>query len=260
MSPIDFINFKSLKSFLDSCIKLKICNNREKKITIDYNFLKAPKEDGKLESEIGPLREISKRPELRELVTHPVLASFLYHKWDNYKMIFSINLLVYFLFMMTLGFYIVFSSRLTIEEKIESDFYHCIKISFIATITMLFLRECFQVIVSPRAYFKSVTNYLEMVLITTSILMIFLPNGIICKALRILTIILATWEFSHLVTIWSFCSLSTHMIILKQVTKTFLKSLLLYMIIILALALCFVSLVEIKNADNDSEGEIFNGE
>lgn len=125
---------------------------------------------------------------------------------------------------------------------------------------MLSLRECFQVIVSPRGYFKSLTNYLEIILITSSVLMIYLRNGIICKVLRILTIILATWEFSHLVTIWSFCSLSTHMIILKQVTKTFLKSLLLYMIIILALALCFISLVEIKTVDNGEDDIMYTGE
>lgn len=206
--------------------------------------------DGKLESEVGPLREISKRPQLRELITHPVLASFLYHKWSNYRLIFSINLLVYFLFMLTLGFHIVFSSQLTPDQKIESDFYKYTRISFIATVLMLFLRECFQVIVSPCAYFKSVTNYLEMVLIVSSVLLLCLPDGILCKILKISTIILATWEFSHLVTIWSFWSLSTHMIILKQVTKTFLKSLLLYMIIIVALALCFISLVEVTGKLN----------
>lgn len=209
-----------------------------------------------MESEIGPLRDISKRRELRELITHPVLFSFLYHKWDNYKLIFSINLLVYFLFMVTLGSFIVISSRMPSEERNQTELYKWTKFSFVATILMLFLRECFQVIVSPLSYFKSLTNYLEMILIVTSVLSIFLPDGVLCKILRISTIILATWEFSHLVTIWSFCSLSTHMIILKQVTKTFLKSLLLYMIIIVALALCFISLVDLKNMDKSEFSEI----
>lgn len=258
---------EALETYLDECISTKPRRHGEEQqeIIIDYNFLVAPKTEDEFGHEILPLQRIANNSELRSLIAHPVLSSFLFLKWSKLWLIFLVNLLMFSFFMISLIYYIVLSSMLTPEQKQESGSFSMFKIFSIASILMLLIRELFQLILSPKIYFKSLINYFEIALIILGIILIYNhdhkdPNEAHMRILRAVTILFAAYEFLQLIGTLPYLSISTHMVILKKVALTFLKSLLLYSILIISFALCFFSLFGGKKKESDDREKKNGGE
>lgn len=108
---------------------------------------------------------------------------------------------------------------------------------------MLTLREITQCLLSFRNYFKSRMNWFEMTLIVLSSLVLFGDfDEEFQRVLRAMTILCASTEFLFLAGTTPSFSISTHMVILRTVIVTFMKSIAFYAILLIGFALCFFTL------------------
>lgn len=256
-AQIYHIRKEIFEEFLDECITRNIHEpTGEHRITIDFNFLVAPEQDGQdFFEEIAPLEDIANNAELRPLILHPVLSSFLYLKWIKLSILFYTNLIFFFFFMGSFITYIVL-------YKSDMFFY----MSLMALILMM-MKEVMQCFLSYKNYFKSHMNWFELMLIVL-IWIVLLDNQyksihddlvelIGIKTIRIIrgvTILCCTYEFLILFGDLPNFSVSTHMVILKRVFITFLKSIALYSILLVGFAFCFYTLFG-ESGKESSESE-----
>lgn len=248
-TPVNDINRDTFKEFLDECITTNIRRNGddEHEITIDYKFLMAPAaaKHEEFSEEIAPLREIAKNSDLRPLILHPVLSSFLYLKWSKLTRLFYFNLILFCTFMVSLIVYIVLCQSIPEEQRNNNNTYSFFYLLSIISIIILMVREVFQFFLSPIDYMKSPINWFEIILIVLGWIVLLQDNKLddaTQRILRAVTILFAAYELLQLVGNLPFLSVSTHMVILKKVALTFFKSIALYSILLLAFALSFYTL------------------
>ncbi|XP_065199603.1 transient receptor potential cation channel protein painless-like [Planococcus citri] len=104
------INSSSLSGYLDSCISSR--NESpfviDPEIIIDYKALIQPNENfaGRIVYEMEIFTVLESSLELRKLLKHPVLVSFLYMKWHLVKRYYFINFAIYLCFCLSLSLYI----------------------------------------------------------------------------------------------------------------------------------------------------------
>lgn len=285
-TPMDEVNREVLEEFLGDCVTTNVrrTGDEEMKISISYNFLMAPKlskADAEFRQEIAPLQNIADNPELRPLILHPVLSSFLYLKWSKLSPLFYGNLVMFSIFMVSLIVYIVLSQSIPVEERNDNGWYGLFYVLSIIGLVFLMIRELLQCILSLTQYIKSPVNWFEIALIILGWIILLQSNENVAadkthyRILRAVTILLAAYEFLQLVGTLPILSVSTHMVILKRVSITFLKSIGLYSIVLLAFALSFYVLFGGKheedmvekaaanvtgssNADKEDEPDTFN--
>lgn len=256
-AQIYHIGREVFEEFLDERITLDVHETTgEQKITIDFGFLVAPDKKGQeFFEEIAPLEDIANNAELRPLILHPVLSSFLYLKWIKLSILFYTNLLFFFFFMGSFTTYVVL-------YKSDALF----MMSLVSLILMM-VKELMQFYLSYKSYFKSHMNWFELTLIVL-IWIVLLDNqfksihdnltGVIgnktVRIIRGVTILCAAYELMILFGDLPNFSVSTHMVILKRVFITFLKSIALYSILLLGFAFCFYTLF-----GDDGDGSATNG-
>lgn len=253
-AQIYHIRKEIFEEFLDECITVDVHEpTGEQRVTIDFNFLVAPEEKGHdFFEEIAPLEDIANNVELRPLILHPVLSSFLYLKWIKLSILFYMNLLFFFFFMGSLTTYIIF-------YKSDTLFW----MSMVSLVLMM-AKEVMQCYLSCKNYFRSHMNWFELMLIVLIWIVLLdshfksvhddLVKVIGIKSLRIIrgvTILCCTYEFLILFGDLPNFSVSTHMVILKRVFITFLKSIGLYSILLVGFAFCFYTLF----GDNGQESK-----
>lgn len=237
----------TFEGFLDDSVEFVSKRNKkthmyvyghdEQQLSIDYSFLMPTV--GKENREIEPLYLISHNKELHDLIKHPVLFSFILLKWGKLSMLFYINFVMFSMFMLSLIFFIVYSQTNDQDNRIKDVFFGL----SIVSVAMLIVRELLQCIFSFKNYFKSKMNWFELVLIGLSIFVLLdLFDDNVQRIIRGFTILLAATEFLTLAGTLPNLSVSTHMVILKTVILTFLKSIALYSILLFAFALCFFTI------------------
>lgn len=261
-TPIDEISRATLEKFLDESISTNTTRdkNRQPDIQIDYNFLIAPKRNREIDSadkdgfckEIASLKRISDNEELRSLVTHPVLSSFLFLKWSKLSFLFYTNLALFSIFMAAFIVFIVLCQSLSEEERETNWLYMFFEGVSVVSLCFLMLREMFQCILSYKHYFLNLVNWFEIALIVLGWVVFFYISKFDDDDQRILRAVLilgAAFEFLQIVGTLPYLSVSTHMVILKRVSITFLKSIALYSILLLSFGLAFFMLF----GDNQNE-------
>jgi hypothetical protein len=107
------------------------------------------------------------------------------------------------------------------------------------------IQEIVQLVASHKTYFLKTSNWLDMVMIFLSNLVllgsfVFEPEDF--KRVRALFILIMAAQTIQIVSKISFLSMSLHMAIFKKVCKTFVKTIALYFILILAFAMSFYTL------------------
>lgn len=245
------INKESFERFLDDSIgavnrrnnktHMYVYGHDEQEVHINYSFLIPPQSEEN--REIAPLQLITKNKDLRHLIKHPVLFSYLYIKWSKLSLLFYINFFMFSLFMLSLIIFIVLCQSIVPEERTKNIAYMFFYGLSIVSVLMLFVRELFQCIFSVKHYFRSKMNWFEMFLIFLSCLVLLdLFEEDFQRILRGITILLAATEFLTLAGTLPNLSVSTHMVILKTVIITFLKSIALYSILLFGFALCFYTI------------------
>lgn len=261
-TAIDDIKREVFEDFLDSRVTTNVRrSDEEQEIMINYNFLTAPKlyvTQDEYRSEIAPLQTIANNSELRPLILHPVLSSFLYLKWSKLTLLFYANLALFSTFMVSLIVYIVLCQSIPLEDRNESGFYTFFRILSMISIIVLMIREIFQCVLSPKSYFRSLVNWFEIALIVLGWIVLFQSNepgsdNATQRSVKALLILCAAYEFLQLVGTLPILSISTHMVILKKVGITFLKSIALYSIVLFAFAFSFFTLFGGKRKVNEDE-------
>ncbi|XP_063923216.1 transient receptor potential cation channel protein painless-like [Zophobas morio] len=260
--PIEDIKPELLERRLDDCVKFNVKNKnvekRDFEVTFDYCSLILPRkcknikfdesdpEDVRTNLKIAPETEViaymSRAPEFRPLLKHPVIVSFLLMKWHRIRLLFYTNLLFYFMFVTSLILYI-FTYYAYFDMEKHSDFVDGLSklpwVTLNLTFWLLVLREIFQMTVSLTNYLKSFENYVEIVLmiITGMILYIDGPSVATRKQLASTAILLGAFEF--VLMVGQHPKLSTNVVMLKTVSVNFFKLFLWYSLLILAFALSF---------------------
>ena len=272
-TPIDEISHATLEKFLNECISINLRGDKKiQDIQIDYNFLIAPNRNREQDSsdkdgyfkEISSLKRISDNEELRSLVNHPVLSSFLFLKWSKLSFLFYTNLALFSTFMVAFIIYIVLCQYLPKMQREENLIFIFFEKTSFVSIWLLMVREFFQCVLSYKHYVKSLMNWFEILLIILA-WVVFLNISRFSnenqRTMRAVLILFAAFEFLQIVGTLPFLSVSTHMVILKRVSITFFKSIALYSILLLSFGLSFFMLFgesqteKLNNEDEEAENK-----
>lgn len=201
-------------------------------------------------NEMASIEYMAESIDLRPLIRHPLIASFLFLKWNRLAFIFYLNFCLCLLFAVSTVYYIL-ACYINTPESVKLE-------NFVWSITLVLtiyigLRELGQFIFSPWAYLKSLENYMECGLVVLVTLILF--NS--CseswrRTIASTSILLVCVEIFLLAGSLPFLSFSTHYFMLRTVTQSFLKSFLLYAIIFFAFSLSFFTLLHEKPESKDN--------
>lgn len=260
---------QSFEDYLDSCITneisfavIDIHQAYYRNIRFDYKNLVPPALKQSTDTndantsceEMETIVYMSKCKELRHLLKHPLIQSFLFLKSQGLTLIFYLNILAYFLFSMTFCSYVM-TCYLDVNN---SDTVKNILwiLSWVMT-SVIASRELFQLILSPCNYWISIKNYYELTLlsIVAFILMNFDVTNNLLRAITAVSILLVISEL--FILLGSLEIFAIHYIMLKTVLISFVKGFILYVIILIAFALSFFCLLHksTKNGINSSQNE-----
>lgn len=240
------IHPKTLEKYFDQCIE------GDDLIVFNFENLIAPSEE--YPNDMTAIEFMSNSNDLRHLLEHPLIASFLFLKWNRMALIFYLDFACYFLLSVIIGFIsMYYLAEPTKHLTVMSVF------AFLFTIYVA-LRRTMQVIYSSKSYLRSWENYLNSLL--TFLIVVFLvlfviavPWNLHSPTLAAVCIIMITYEFFTLAgTFWHF-SIYAEMFIV--VLKNAIKSLQLYAIFLPAFSLLFYILLRDPTA-NESDGPNLN--
>lgn len=286
--PIADIDSETMKTHLDECIEQsQNCSNDDenKNITIRVTSLLPPRqgseysdneENCKLELENQPLvvgasellqettvlQYMSKSHELKHLLKHPVIMTFLFLKWYHIRFFFYINLALYLSFFVSLLTYIMIGYN-HITKTDHPIILNASLVVLSITFIILLLRELGQMIIYKLRYFMIFENWIELVLLfVTATLLVQHSKDTTIRQFSAVAIVLSAIEL--LLLIGQFPCLSTNIMMLRTVSYTFFKLLLWYSILLLAFAFSFYTLFQetseegngaIKNETKDEDEE-----
>ncbi len=239
------IDPKTLKSYFDRCI------TDEEMIVLNFENLISPSDD--YPNDMEAIKFISKSTELRHLLEHPLIASFLFLKWHRIALILYLDCVCYFLLSLLTGCVSMY--------YITNPAGHTGKMCALTLIfsTYTGTRRLVQIIFCSSDYRRSRDNYANSLL--TLLIVLFLVAFVIAVPMNFYTptmtaicIVLITYEFFTLAgTFWHF-SIYSEMFI--AVAKSSIKSLQLYAIFLPAFSLLFYILL--RDPDHDRETPDFN--
>ncbi|KAH8346313.1 hypothetical protein KR084_001791 [Drosophila pseudotakahashii] len=243
--PIKDMPPEVLEEHFDSCITTngEKPGERNFEIIIDYkNLMRRQERDSKpsnekLHDEMAPIAFIAESKEFRYLLQHPLISSFLFLKWHRLSVIFYLNFLLYSLFTAS----IITHTLLKFHESDHRALTALFGVLSWLGIGYLIVCEGIQWIMSPVRYFFSITNIMEVFLIILSICTCIESNfdKETQRVLAVFTILLVAMEFCLLVGSLPVLSISTHMLMLREVSSSFVKSFAIYSIFVLTFSLCF---------------------
>ena len=284
---LDWLSADVFENYLDS----KVATDNHNLLKIDYNFLVDPAirniglknhkdKNGKLlfSSGMSGLQNILNNERLKNLITHPILSTFINLKSKKYQLFVNSNFYIYmfgYLFpyflltflvsldsSVTAGFLVEIANFLKVDKvKFTSYLVQTVVGACIASTSFLTLRELaqlFWICESKATYFKSKSNLLQLFLISLSWIQLYglnfedLENREIFKTFIIipsaLIIIFGTIE---LLTILPYPSMGIYMTMLQEVSKTFVKFFTIFIFVIIAFTFSFCVAFNTGNDIND---------
>ncbi|KAH8252678.1 hypothetical protein KR032_001245 [Drosophila birchii] len=247
--PIEDMPPDLLEEHLDSCITTNGEKPGEQGFEIIFNYKNLIRQETTnqagnlralpqgLHDEMTPIAYIAEAKELRHLLQHPLISSFLFLKWHRLSVMFYLNFMLYSLFTAS----IITHTLLKFHESEHTALTNLFGVLSWLGIAYLIVREVIQWLMSPVLYFWSITNLMELVLIGLSILTCIESSydQETKRVLAVFTILLVSLEFCLLVGSLPVLSISTHMLMLRAVSSSFVKSFALYSIFVLTFSLCF---------------------
>ncbi|KAJ8727061.1 hypothetical protein PYW08_015458 [Mythimna loreyi] len=276
--PLADINAKTLETYLDECVTTngERPSDDDYEIHMKYSFLVYPNNslenelckvplmdnsinrekelDSLLAPETDALLYMTRNEELRPLLKHPVITSFLYLKWQRISCLFYANITFYSLLWLCLILYIILGY---VEEKKPPGSIEALNVvthtGAVIGLILLIFRELFQLLVSPTRYLQSLENWMEIVLIFVTALIVSNDSAeeSTKQQLSAVAILLSSAELVLL--IGQFPTLSTNIVMLKTVSWNFFKFLLWYCILIIAFALSFYTLFRQEEPDEEQK-------
>ncbi|KAF5292518.1 hypothetical protein FQR65_LT01664 [Abscondita terminalis] len=275
--PIEDIDANTLETHLDECMIANVDGNIDKEtFETKFNYktfmppvLLTPTEMLNKENEVEIGRKliaseiqqlsretevisyISKSPEMKHLLMHPTITSFLYIKWHRISCLLRANWAFYSLFCVILLVHIVFVYGKHKNEASTTASTIILSIVF----GLLLFREVFQIIVSPKTYFYNLENYIELLIIALTAYILFekSPSDGIRKQVSAFAILFGA--IGMVLLIGQHPKLSTKFVMLRTVSSNFLRFFLTYSILIMAFALSFYILLEDEIDENNNKNE-----
>lgn len=278
-APVDEISAEIFENFLDECIT-KESGNKSENVEIDYSFLIAVnctqidtnqdnQRDRRFRKEIATLHRIANNDELKSLVSHPVLSSFLFLKWTRLTTLFYVNLAVCLSFLLSFVSFVVLS-EVCCSKNDSQTVYIALKFVSLFSIILMMIRELFKLSLNHNFYFKKWSNLLEVLIILLALVVLSIDLDVgrkVCdkkndsddksalKSLKASLILGVSFQFLQIIGSLPFLSVSTHMAIFKRVLMTFFKSFLLYSIIVVAFGFSFFVIFNEPVDKNSNDGE-----
>lgn len=237
------INPKTLENYFDSCI------DGEDTIVFNYENLITPSDD--YPNDLVAIEFISNSRDLKHLLEHPLIASFLFIKWNRLALILYLDFLCYLLLSISIG--------CTSMYYIKNPFDHIYKMSVFTFLFIIYeiLRRSLQVILcSSIRRLETYMNIMLTILIVISLVLfvVAVPFDVHSSTIAAICIILITYEsFTLAGRFWHF-SIYSEMFI--AVAKSSIKSLQLFAIFLPAFSLLFYILLRDKNATTQDENEM----
>ncbi|KAF4520771.1 hypothetical protein B566_EDAN011423 [Ephemera danica] len=201
--------------------------------------------------EMEPLLLLSNSPVHRQLLNHPIIRSFLHLKWQRVKHYFYVNFALYLLFTITLSLHIHMlisstfvaphatgSSPSEIYEYSAPSAHNIIR--WIAAVFLLWplCREILEMCMSLRRYVRDFENVIETILVSVSIVLLFVQTDPYCT--QILSAIAILLAYTDLVLlIGRHPRFATFINMFTKVSKHFLGFFFLFSFLIFAFAYSF---------------------
>lgn len=252
-----------LEEFLNSTISTndRFSDDDDLEIRIDYNFLAPPFKETAIKKrqvkllncptqyqyveEMKPLKKIVENAELRQLLSHPTIASFILLKWKKLSFVVYSNLVLIVLFMMSFIPFTVLCQTIPVEEQSHNISFVTFQVLSLIVLTFMILREVTQAMLSLKQYIFDVSNWVDICLMTSALIVLLIETQIpnhLSRLLRTLVILLAAAEYFNVLGMVPILSVSIYTKMFKRVCKTFVKSLAFYSVMIIAFAFSFYSL------------------
>uniref|UniRef100_A0A182NMU5 Ion transport domain-containing protein n=1 Tax=Anopheles dirus TaxID=7168 RepID=A0A182NMU5_9DIPT len=253
--PISGMDSSLLEKHLDSCVT----NNDRKPGDDDYevkinfsNFIPPVRKFRPglpYEDEMGPILQMAQSSDKKRLLRHPVISSILLLKWLKLVNFFYINLVICTVFFVSFTIYVVFY-----YGRDNTPFKLLAYTFSIGGWMYLIIREWIQFLLNMRVYVRSMENGMEVLLIVASGVVLMRDfDDETRRVMSVLVILLSALEFTLLIGNLPVLSISTHMVMLKTVSKNFLKCLVLYSIILLAFAFSFHTLFRTNSSETKTD-------
>lgn len=195
--------------------------------------------------EIKPLKKIAENAELQRFIAHPTIASFILLKWNKISFLVYINLIMILMFMLSFIPFIVLCQTIPEGERSDSFSYILFQVLSFISLTALICRELMQCMISVSRYFLNISNYIDICLVVSSLVILIFESAIpnhVSRILRTVIILLAAAEYFNLLGMVPIMSVSIHTKMFKKVCATFVKSLTFYSMMIIAFAFSFYTL------------------
>lgn len=256
--PIADIPQSILLNYFDNCIQMRQ-DEEMNECAMEFNYRclmpPVPEAHDPGTRELDVFTYIAHNNNLKHLLKHPLLSSFLYLKWQRIRGFLLVNFIVYIIFYFLLNIYVLSMAysrpekqmRLINTQTVEDTLIELYQSKMLLTSIILLLlffifRETLLLICCPRHYIKDYTNCLEILIIALTI-------GLLCGAgilVGVTVILLATWEL--MIVISHFPRVSTGIMIFRTVFYNFVRFASPYIFVILVFALVFHLLF--KDEDN----------
>lgn len=261
--PVEDIDTKTLEKHLDDCVipefELDSYMGKEPndiiKETIDvklnYKTLVPDNQVGqetqkrKKIDEMDVVQMISKSKKHNKLLKHPVIKSFVDLKWVRYRWTLYINVIHSGL----LSLFLILYKQLNLISKY-------VLYLFIITAVLIELLDIF---LSPKEYFKTSKNYIDLFLIASTIYIVFGQDLSYERIQMITAIVILLSALECLLYLGYFPKFSKYALMFQKVAANFVKFFCYYLIFILSFAFCFYALFKpTKTRDIDVNGDFRN--
>lgn len=278
--PIAYIPIYILWSYFNNCLQIrKTCDDRcdMKKYVIefDYNCLMPHYyKDNEMIREMEVFQYIANNNDLKQLLEHPVLSSFLYLKWHNIRYILYSNFVFYLIFYFFLNIYIYNSSCRYPENQnktfqIVNDNFNItlqsplhivrsrdnfLRIFIIMLLLLFIFWEILQLISCPWHYLKNLINLKNLLHNILIGLTIVLMCGVNQAGIDTILILLSAWKLIMLIS--QHKSISTSYKMFWMVSINYMRLFFPFIFFIFAFALVFCTLFKEKDF-SDFMGSIF---
>ncbi|XP_049532131.1 transient receptor potential cation channel protein painless-like [Anopheles darlingi] len=236
-----------LEKHLDSCVSFNEVkpgdDGFEMRINLSNFLSSAHKTNYSCDYAMLPILRMAQHSDMKHLLRHPVISSILLLNWFKLSVFFKTNLLICMVFFVS---FIAYGLQTTIIHKVSF-------ILSVICLVYLLVREGCQMVLNKLAYLRSFENYMEIAIIigAGSVLLFNLSEGY-RQTISALVIIMIAFEITCLMG--TYPPLSTYMVMLKTVSKNFLKWLFVFSIVLIAFTFGFHTLFP----KSDSELGEFN--
>ncbi|XP_011158334.2 transient receptor potential cation channel protein painless [Solenopsis invicta] len=264
--PIADIPESMLSNYFDNCIQMKT-DQQTNKCAIEFNYrCLMPPNVSKAQGDDLGTRElevfmyIANNNNLKQLLKHPLLSSFLHLKWHMIRHLLFVNFIIYVVFYILLNGYILSMAYKSSPNKDEAESFNMslgrvsmqmfqnvhqnnmLQNSIIIMLSLYIFRDFILLLSCFKHYTKDFTNWLQISLIALSIAMLcsnilnLLPDYLQLN-IGVTVILISTWKLMILIS--QYPRFTTGIVIFQTVFWNFVCLFVPYIFLVIAFALVF---------------------